>query len=61
METHLYNPKTYSFDLADRGALQMPKQSVFCLNGFSDKALETVKLLDDGANALMRRIEAIEL
>ncbi len=60
-EVHACDPKVYSFDLAGYGTLQLPERNVFCLAGFSDKALETLKLLDGDAGALVRQIEAVEL
>ena len=58
---HACNPKVYSFDLAGYGTLQFPERNVFCLAGFSDKALETLKLLDSDAGSLVQQIEAVEL
>ena len=60
-EVYACDPKIYSFDLAGYGTLQFPQRNVFCLAGWSDKALETLKLLDGDANALVRQIEAVEL
>ena len=51
----------YSFDLAGLGTLQLPERNVCCLAGWSDKALDTLQLLDSDAHALVRRIEAVEL
>ncbi len=58
---HRCDPKAYSFDLAGLGTLQFPERHVYCLAGWSDKALETLRLLDTDAHALVRRIEAVEL
>ena len=58
---HAADPKVYSFDLAGYGTLQFPERNVFCLAGFSDKALETLKLLDGDAGSLVQQIEAVEL
>ena len=58
---HACDPKVYSFDLAGYGTLQFPERNVFCLAGFTDKALETLKLLDGDAGSLVRQIEAVEL
>ena len=55
------DPKVYSFDLAGYGTLQFPERNVFCLAGFSEKALESLKLLDGDPGALVRQIEAVEL
>lgn len=60
-QRHRADPKVFSFDLAGHGTLQFPERHVFCLAGFSDKALETLRLLDADADALLRRIEAVEL
>ena len=58
---HGADPKVFSFDLAGLGTLQFPERNVFCLAGFSDKTLETLSLLDREPDALVRRIEAVEL
>ena len=54
-------PKVFSFDLAGYGTLQFPQRDVFCLAGFSDKTLDTLKHLDTDQAAFLRQIEAIEL
>jgi hypothetical protein len=51
----------FSFDLSGYGSLQFPERQVCCLAGFSDKTLETLKLLDADPGALIRVIEAVEL
>ncbi len=58
---HCCDPKVYSFDLAGLGTLQFPERNVYCLAGWSDKALDTLRLLDTDAHALVRQIEAVEL
>ncbi len=55
------DPRVFSFDLAGLGTLQFPERNVFCLAGFSDKALQTMKFLEEDKNALLREIEAIPL
>ena len=55
------DPRVFSFDLAGYGTLQFPERNVFCLTGFSDKALQTMRFLEEDKNALIREIEAIEL
>jgi hypothetical protein len=55
------DPRVFSFDLAGLGTLQFPERNVFCLAGFSDKALQTMKFLEEDKNALIREIEAIPL
>jgi hypothetical protein len=55
------DPRVFSFDLAGYGTLQFPERNVFCLAGFSDKALQTMRFLEEDKDALIREIEAIEL
>jgi len=57
-ERHRCDPKVFSFDLNGYGSLQFPERQVCCLAGFSDKTLETLKLLDSDPGALIRMIEA---
>ncbi len=54
-------PRIYSFDLAGYGTLQFPEQKVYCLAGFSDKTMETLRFLEEDKSALLREIEVIEL
>jgi len=54
-------PKVFSFDLQGYGTLQFPQRDVFCLAGFTDKTLDTLKHLDSDHTALLRQIEAVEL
>lgn len=51
----------FSFDLNGYASLQFLERQVCCLAGFSDKTLETLKLLDSDPGALIRVIEAVEL
>jgi 60 kDa SS-A/Ro ribonucleoprotein len=55
------NPKIFSFDLQGYGTLQFPEQNIYCLAGFSDKTLDTLKFLDSDKTALIHEIEAIPL
>ena len=55
------DPRVFNFDLAGYGTLQFPERNVFCLAGFSDKALQTMRFLEEDKAALLREIEAIEL
>lgn len=55
------DPRVFSFDLAGLGTLQFPERNVYCLAGFSDKALQTMRFLEEDKSALLREIEAIEL
>jgi len=54
-------PKIFSFDLQGYGTLQFPQRDIYCLAGFSDKTMETLKFLDSDKQALIRQIEAVEL
>jgi 60 kDa SS-A/Ro ribonucleoprotein len=53
------NPKIYSFDLAGYGSLQFPERNVYALAGFSDKTLDTLRLLETDHNAMVNLIEAV--
>lgn len=55
------DPRVFSFDLAGYGTLQFPERNIFCLAGFSDKALQMMKFLEEDKDALVREIEAIQL
>lgn len=55
------DPRVFSFDLAGYGTLQFPERNIFCLAGFSEKALQTMKFLEDDKDALIHEIEAIPL
>jgi 60 kDa SS-A/Ro ribonucleoprotein len=54
-------PRVYSFDLAGHGTLQFPERDIYCLAGFSDKTMETMKFLEEDKQALLRQIDAVEL
>jgi 60 kDa SS-A/Ro ribonucleoprotein len=54
-------PRVYSFDLAGHGSLQFPERDVYCLAGFSDKSMETLRFLDQDQSALLSKIEQIDL
>jgi len=55
------DPYIYSFDLQGYGSLQFPEDNVFALAGFSEKIFDLMKLLETDRNALIKKIEAIEL
>lgn len=55
------DPKVFSFDLQGYGTLMFPERNIFCLAGFSDKTMDTLKFLDSDQSALLREIEAVEL
>ena len=58
---HKADPKIFSFDLQGYGTLQFPERNIYCLAGFSDKTMETLKFLDSDNTALIRQIEAVKL
>ena len=47
--------------LPDSPSIQFPDRNVSCLAGFSDKALQTVRFLEEDKGTLLREIESIEL
>lgn len=55
------NPRIYSFDLAGHGSLQFPENNVYAIAGFSEKTFDIIKLLETDKNALVNKIESIEL
>ncbi|HVK80145.1 MAG TPA: hypothetical protein VM915_05980, partial [Verrucomicrobiae bacterium] len=55
------DPRVFSFDLAGYGTLQFSERNVYCLAGFSDKALQTMRFLEEDTSALIREIETIPL
>lgn len=55
------DPKIFSFDLQGYGTLQFTQRNIYCLAGFSDKTMDTLKWLDSGKSALLREIEAVEM
>jgi len=57
----LANPKVYSFDLNNYGSMQFPEQNVFCLAGFSDKIFSIMTVLEEDRNALINKINSVEL
>jgi 60 kDa SS-A/Ro ribonucleoprotein len=55
------DPKIFSFDLQGYGTIQFPERNIYCLAGFSDKTMDTLKFLDSDQSALIREIEAVDL
>ena len=55
------DPKVFSFDLNGHGTLMFPQRNIYCLAGFSDKTLETLQMLDGDPQALIRKIQAVDL
>ncbi len=54
-------PFVYSFDLNGYGSLQFPQDRVFAIAGFSEKVFDLFAALETDKNALVHKIEAIEL
>jgi hypothetical protein len=59
--TYDATPFVYSFDLQGYGTLQFPEARVAALAGFSDKVFDLMKLLEQDREALVHKIEAVEL
>lgn len=55
------NPRVFMFDLTGYGEMQLPEKDVYCLAGFSDKTMDILKLLETDKNALIKKIESVEL
>lgn len=55
------DPHIYSFDLAGYGTLQFPERRVYALAGFSEKVFDIMAMLEEDPQALVHRIEAVEL
>lgn len=55
------DPFVYSFDLQAYGSLQFPERNVFCLAGFSDKVFDLMSLLEQDKNALVNKVNSVEL
>lgn len=55
------SPQIFSFDLQGYGTLQFPEKNVFAIAGFSEKVFDLMRMLGEDRNALVNRIEAIEL
>jgi len=55
------DPYLYSFDLTGNGTLQFPESKMFCMAGYSDKIFDVMKVLEQDKQALINKIEAVEL
>jgi len=55
------DPHIYSIDLAGYGTLQFPEHRVYAIAGFSDKILDIMKLLESDKEALIHKIESVEI
>lgn len=58
---HGADPSIYSFDLAGHGTLQFPENKVFAFAGFSEKVFDIVRMFEEDKNALISRINQVEL
>jgi hypothetical protein len=55
------DPHIYSWDLAGQGSLQFPEHRVYALAGFSEKVFDIMGHLEEDRDALVNRIEQIQL
>ena len=55
------DPIVYSWDLAGLGTLQFPERNVYGLAGFSEKVFQIISLLEEDKNALINKINQIQL
>jgi len=55
------DPFVFAFDLAGYGSAQFPERNVFQLAGFSDKTFDLLQALKTDRQALVRKIEAVEI
>ena len=55
------DPFVYSFDLNSYGSMQFPERNVFCLAGFSEKVFDIMKLLEEDKNALITKVQQVDL
>jgi len=55
------DPIVYSWDLAGMGTLQFPERNVYGLAGFSEKVFQIMSLLEEDKNALINKINQIQL
>ena len=55
------HPSLYSFDLSGYGTMQFPEPQVYAIAGFSEKIFDIVKLLEQDKNALINKINEVEL
>jgi len=55
------NPHIYSFDLNGYGTLSFPEKQIYCIAGFSEKIFDIIKILEEDRNALIHKIDSINL
>ena len=58
---HDVNAAVFSFDLTGYGSLQFPQDKVYAMAGFSDRVFDVMATLEQDRDALVHRIEAIDL
>lgn len=58
---HKADPFVYSIDMSGYGTSQFNDGKVFQIAGYSEKIFDIIKLLEQDKNALIKKIEAIEL
>lgn len=55
------NVKLFSVDLAGHGTMQFPGHSIYAVAGWSEKIFDILKVIEQDKQALITRIESIEL
>jgi hypothetical protein len=55
------DPIIYDFDFESYGDMQFPESNVYCIQGYSDKVFDIMKLLETDRKALINEIKKIEL
>ena len=58
---HDVDSKIFSFNLVGYGDMQFPEKDVYCLTGFSDKVFDLMKVVEQDKQALINKIESVEL
>lgn len=55
------NPHVFCWDLQGYGTMEFPEQQVYALAGFSDKVFDVMGMLEEDREALVHKIEAVNL
>jgi len=55
------DPCVHSFDLNGYGSLQFPERNVYAYAGFSEKVFDVMKIIESDKEALLRKIEGVEI
>jgi hypothetical protein len=58
---HQADPHVYSVDLTGYGSTQLPTNKIMCMAGFSDKIFDVMKMIESDKNALVNRINEVEI